>query len=357
MAEDEKTMVHSISDLLGKSRAQHAYLIVLSAKTAALIGRMFKLDKPEIIMGRSAEAGLQIEDDGISRKHAKVQVGSDGKFQVVDLGSTNGTYLNGAKVNVALLADGDKIQIGTNTVVKFSLQDQLEEQYQKSIYESATRDGLTRIFNKKYFMDTLRKEFAYCLRHQMPLSLVMFDVDHFKVINDTYGHEIGDRALRLFARVLRDAIRPSDFVARQGGEEFLVVLPDCSLPDARLVAERVRTELTRALAQAEVPPFTVTIGLTRSEAGDAFSEVVARADAAMLKAKSLGRDRVLAAGDVTPPATQPRSPDGDEVVPGDAVFPAGESMLRPVPAVVGSIRISPEDDPPRDGVLEHHTVA
>ena len=217
----------------------------------------------------------------------------------------------------------------------------------------AQTDPLTGLPNRR----TLDTKIQDLLTEGADYVVAFADLDHFKVINDTYGHEIGDRALRLFARVLRDAIRPSDFVARQGGEEFLVVLPDCSLPDARLVAERVRTELTRALAQAEVPPFTVTIGLTRSEAGDAFSEVVARADAAMLKAKSLGRDRVLAAGDVMPPATQPRSPDGDEVVPGDAVFPAGESMLRPVPAVVGSIRISPEDDPPRDGVLEHHTVA
>jgi two-component system cell cycle response regulator len=121
-------------------------------------------------------------------------------FQLVDLGSTNGTYLNGIKVNVATLQDGDKIQIGANTVVKFSIQDQLEEEYQRSIYESATRDGLTRIFNKKYFLDTLRKEFAYCLRHRVPLSLVMFDIDHFKKINDTFGHPAGDHVLQKVAR-------------------------------------------------------------------------------------------------------------------------------------------------------------
>jgi len=137
------------------------------------------------------------------------------------------------------------------------------------------------------------------------------DLDHFKSINDTFGHDTGDRALRVFARVLRDSVRPEDLVARHGGEEFLLVLPDCSLSDARAVAERVRTDLAKALAQAAVPPFTVTIGLAASEPGDAFSEVVARADATMLKAKELGRDRVLATPDVTADTTRPASANGE----------------------------------------------
>ena len=147
MAED-KTAVHKISDLLGEAKAaSNAYLIVISAKSAAAIGKMMKLDKGEFVMGRAPDTQLQVEDDGISRKHCKLAMAPNGHYQLVDLGSTNGTFLNGIKVNVATLQDGDKIQIGANTVVKFSIQDQLEEQYQRSIYESATRDGLTRIFN------------------------------------------------------------------------------------------------------------------------------------------------------------------------------------------------------------------
>src|SRR5687768_5231138 len=100
---EEKTSVHLITDLLGKARSQNAYLIVISAKTPATIGKMIKLDKAELVLGRSQDAGLQVEDDGISRKHAKVMLGPNGHFQLIDIGSTNGTYLNGIKITVANL--------------------------------------------------------------------------------------------------------------------------------------------------------------------------------------------------------------------------------------------------------------
>ena len=221
---EEKTSVHSISDLLGSAQQQSAYLIVISAKSAAGIGRMFKLDRSEVVLGRSSDAQFQVEDDGISRKHAKVVALGDGRFQLMDLASTNGTYLNGLKVNAAPLYDGDKIQIGSNTVLKFSIQDALEEQYQRSIYESATRDGLTRVYNKKYFLETVRKEFSYCLRHRVPLSLVLFDVDHFKKINDAYGHPAGDYVLTRIAQRVSDTVRTEDLLARYGGEEFALML-------------------------------------------------------------------------------------------------------------------------------------
>jgi two-component system cell cycle response regulator len=296
MSEEEKTVVHSIADLLGKSRQQNAYLIVLSAKTAATIGRMYKLDKPETVLGRSAEAALQIEDDGISRKHAKVALGPDGKFQVVDLGSTNGTYLNGARTSVAPLADGDKIQIGTNTVLKFSLQDQLEEQYQRSIYESATRDGLTRIFNKKYFMDTVRKEFAYCLRHRMPLSLVMFDVDHFKLVNDTYGHQAGDYVLARIAQKVSETIRTEDLFSRYGGEEFALMLREAADDQALRCAERCRRAVDLADFNFGGTPIKVTISVGVATLLDTDfvqpEDLIAEADKYLYLAKQRGRNRI-----------------------------------------------------------------
>ena len=128
-----------------------------------------------------------------------------------------------------------------------------------------------------------------------PYVVLFADLDHFKQINDAHGHAMGDRALRLFARVLRDSIRPRDLLARHGGEEFVAVLPDCSVEDASIVANRIRAELSGHLDQATVPSFTVTIGVAAAGPGDELADVIANADATMLRGKSLGRDRVVVA--------------------------------------------------------------
>src|SRR5262245_52492840 len=296
MSEEDKTSVHSLADLRAAAGGrQSAYLIVISAKSAATMGRMFKIDRPEITLGRSVEATFQVEDDGISRKHVKVVQDPVG-FTLVDLGSTNGTFLNGSRVSVAELKDGDKIQVGSNTVLKFSLTDELEEQFQKSIYEQATRDGLTRVYNKKYFMDTMRKEFAYCLRHRVPLSLLMLDVDHFKKINDTFGHQTGDQVLSKVAQKLADTIRTEDLLARYGGEEFALMLREATDDQALACAERVRRavegmELSAGGAALRV---SISVGVATLLDSD-FSqpeELIACADRYLYRAKGAGRNRV-----------------------------------------------------------------
>jgi diguanylate cyclase (GGDEF)-like protein len=150
-------------------------------------------------------------------------------------------------------------------------------------------DPLTGLPNRR----TLENQVGELLEDQAPFVIAFADLDHFKLINDSHGHATGDRAIRLFARVLRDGIRPQDLVARFGGEEFVAVFPRCSLIEGRVIAERIRSYLTDALAHACIPPFTVTIGLAGTESIGEFAEVLARADAAMLQGKNLGRDRVL----------------------------------------------------------------
>jgi len=214
----------------------------------------------------------------------------------VDLGSTNGTFLNGARVKVGDLKDGDKIQIGSNTVLKFSLQDELEEQFQKNIYESATRDGLTRVYNKKYFMDTMRKEFAYCLRHRVPLSLLMLDVDHFKRINDTYGHQAGDQVLIRVAQKIAETIRVEDLLARYGGEEFALMLREATDDQALACAERVRRAVEGAELFASGTPLKITVSVGVATLLDSDysqpEELIATADKYLYRAKHGGRNRV-----------------------------------------------------------------
>jgi two-component system, cell cycle response regulator len=303
---EENTCIHRFADLLAQVEpAPHAaYLIVLSAKSAAGIGRMHKLECPQTVLGRSAEAGFQVEDDGISRRHAQVVRSSEGHFQLMDLGSTNGTYLNGLRVSTAQLCDGDRIQIGSNTVLKFSLQDELEEQYQRSIYDSATRDALTRLYNRKYFLDTLRKEFAYCLRHRVPLSLVMFDVDRFKSVNDTYGHPAGDLVLQRVAQRVLDTVRTEDVLARYGGEEFALMLRDSPEAHALACAERCRAAVAQSEHVFNGVALQVTISLGVSTLVDARysqpEELIGAADTFLYRAKHGGRNRVEARGSSGP---------------------------------------------------------
>jgi two-component system cell cycle response regulator len=276
--------------------AQVASLIVISSKSPATVGMMIRLDQPETVIGRGQVAAVQIEDDGISRSHAKVTVSPNGAFKLTDLGSTNGTFLNNVKVSVKALHDGDKIQIGANTVIKFSLQDPLEEAYQQALYDSATRDGLTGLFNKTYFLDALRKEVAYAVRHRAPLSLLLLDVDHFKGINDTYGHAAGDEVLRHIADRIRQAVRAEDLLARYGGEEFTLILREFTASQAMKCAERCREFVEGAALAVAGEPIRATISVGVSTLVDSGftspEELIAAADKSMYRAKEAGRNRV-----------------------------------------------------------------
>ena len=293
---EEKTVVHSLTDLMTQAKRTSACFIVVSGRST--VGKMFKLDRPEMTIGRSADADIMLDDEGVSRRHAKVVVKADGSVQLVDLNSTNGTFNNGDKIDVSTLHDGDKIQIGSATILKFSLQDSIEEAMTKNLYESATRDGLTHIYNKKYFIDTLKKEFAYCVRHEVPLSLMIMDVDHFKRINDTYGHQVGDSVLTWLAAKINDAIRAEDVFARYGGEEFVLLLREVPEEKCFILAERLRrlVESTEFVYEGHAIRVTVSIGiaiLTDEEFKDPDG-FIAAADRRLYRAKQAGRNRVEA---------------------------------------------------------------
>jgi diguanylate cyclase (GGDEF)-like protein len=155
----------------------------------------------------------------------------------------------------------------------------------------ARTDPLTGLLNRRSLENQVRE----LQGSGIPYALAYGDLDHFKVLNDTHGHEAGDQALRLFSRVMRDSVRPADLVSRYGGEEFVVVLPDCSPETAIAVLERLRERLAITLTSGRVPAFTVSFGLASSRDAGTFDEVVAIADRALLDAKTAGRNRVILA--------------------------------------------------------------
>lgn len=304
-ADVEDTRVANISELQqelqARSQRDRAYLIVL---TGSNVGEMFRLEPGEHIIGRGQGVAVRLLDDGISRKHARVvQLGE--KVYIEDLQSSNGTYVNNDQIKTAELKDGDKIRLGSTTVLKFSYHDRLDESFQQQMYDAALRDPLTRAFNKKYFLDRLETELAYARRHQQPLSVVMFDVDFFKRVNDTYGHVAGDFALVRLAKIAASTVRTEDVFARYGGEEFGVICRGVPLMNAGILAERLRTMVAGNTFEHEGTrlPVTISVGVAAYPEVDAKNclELIAAADEALYEAKRTGRNRVL--------LRQPR-PDG-----------------------------------------------
>ena len=292
---DEKTQIRTTPSVLREGGANRptACLIVISGKA---VGKMFKLTEAEMLIGRAQECQIQLEDDGVSRKHAKVTLSPEGILRLVDLASTNGTWCDGSKVDVHVLKDGEKVQIGNSTILKFSYQDDLDEAFQRQIYESATRDGLTKLYNKKFFSEQLRAEFSYAVRHQTPLTLVMLDIDFFKRINDGHGHLAGDFILARLGGVLVQALRSEDIVARYGGEEFALILRECPADHGFLLADRVRRQVETAAFEFNHVSIPVTLSLgCATLVGNNYQSAEALIEASdenLYKAKRGGRNRV-----------------------------------------------------------------
>src|SRR5580692_3743899 len=237
MPVDERTrLFETQAEPSGGVKRDRAYLVVLAGTS---VGEMYKIEADKTIIGRGQRAQVRLLDDGISREHAQIVI-EGSHILLEDLGSTNGTFCNGLKVDRKELVDGDKILVGSTTILKFTYHDNLDEIFQKQMYESALRDGLTKAFNKKYFTDRLESEFTFAIRHVAPLTLVLFDIDHFKKVNDTHGHQAGDYVLSEIATRLTGALRAEDVFARYGGEEFGVICRGSDVTQGQIVAERMR---------------------------------------------------------------------------------------------------------------------
>src|SRR3954452_3170611 len=236
MPADEQTRLFEAPKGPAGGKRDRAYLVVLEG---ANVGGMYKVERDKVVIGRGQKAQIRLFDDGISREHAQIVIEGN-QIILQDLGSTNGTFCNGLKVDRRELVDGDKILVGSTTILKFTYHDNLDEMFQKQMYESALRDGLTKAFNKKYFTDRLESEFTFATRHGSPLALVLFDIAHFKKVNDTHGHQAGDHVLFEISSLLTGALRAEDVFARYGGEEFAVICRGSDESQAQVVAERMR---------------------------------------------------------------------------------------------------------------------
>jgi diguanylate cyclase (GGDEF)-like protein len=285
-----KTVITAIQEVRKRPAAADACLVVIYGDD---MGRRVPLNKDVAVIGRSAKCELQVDQESVSRNHARISF-DDKSYVIQDLGSTNGTYVNDELVDSIALRDGDQLKIG-RTIFKFISSGNVEAAYHEEIYRLMTVDGLTEIHNKRYFHEQIDKETSRARRYERNYAVVMFDIDHFKHINDTYGHLAGDAVLRQLGQIVRTKVRRDDTIARVGGEEFGAILPEVDVEGARALAEKLRVSIEEAVFRFESTRIQVTVSAGVSMFDPAMKdgeEAVKLADDRLYEAKRSGRNKV-----------------------------------------------------------------
>ncbi len=293
--EADKTAVAESDTLkirLEEAASSSPVLVVISGKP---LGKSFFIQKETMILGRDLTADISIGETAISRKHTEFSTTPQG-ISVQDMGSTNGTFVNDQKLEAPkLLQDGDLIRCG-NTILKFLKEGKLENLHYGKMYDLATMDGLTGALNKKALMDLIQEEFGRSQGKNLALTILMFDIDHFKQTNDTFGHPAGDYVLKETCDLIKNKmIRQRDALGRYGGEEFILVLRETPLRIAVDVAERIRSTIEKYayVFDGKQIPVTISIGVvTLDSTSKSADDLIALADKALYDAKNQGRNRV-----------------------------------------------------------------
>ncbi len=286
-----KTVVTAISRISDRPVGKEACLVVIYGLD---LGKKYNLNRSSLIIGRSSKADIQIDQESVSRNHCKI-MNTGKEIMLRDLGSTNGTYINDELIDEYVLRDGDFIKVG-RCIFKFLSGNNIENAYHEEIYRLTTIDGLTQVYNKRYFLETLEREMGRAQRYRRDLSLIMFDIDHFKHVNDTFGHLAGDYVLKQLAVVIKARIRREDILARYGGEEFAIVLPEIDNENAMQLSEKIRRITEKAIFRFEETeiPVTVSIGVASLDGElNAPLDFIRVADGKLYEAKSRGRNCVV----------------------------------------------------------------
>ena len=281
-----------------------ALLVLLTGIHAGQVHRLDEL-APNVL-GRSSDSDIIVDDAGVSRSHARLTRNAE-TWTFEDLGATNGSFVGGRRVRGSTeLRPGDRIQLGPNVVFRFSVTDESEAELQQKLFDSSTRDGLTQLYNRRYFDERLVAEIAYARRHATPLCLIMMDVDRYKAINDSLGHLVGDSVLRAVAGEVVRVVRTEDVVARYGGEELVVLARATGHDAGARLAERIRA----AIADLDVTPpppasevkVTISLGVAALDEvpkGAPDSALLDLADERLYAAKEAGRNRIVTGKEAT----------------------------------------------------------
>ena len=302
----ERTQIRQTSGE-GKSNQRERRPALVSLR-GELMAVPIPLERDEVIVGRALEADVRLNDNRTSRLHARITTEHRGEmhetcYRITDLGSTNGTMVNGELITEAILSDGDKIEIGDH-LFRFDMLDEIDREFQHQIHRLLAHDELTGLLTSKSFFSELRRESARAEGEARPFCVLMMDLDHFKAVNDTYGHLVGSKTLEETGRVIKEALRAGDVAARFGGEEFAAFLLDATYGQGLVAAERVRIALEEhefSASRIDSPGSDATHRITISIGVAAFPDdatdpiqLVELADSALYRAKRSGRNRICA---------------------------------------------------------------
>ena len=292
----ERTAIVNLAELRRAQTAAPRDRHLLVRVHGNQLGQVIRLDNAEYSIGRSMESNIWLNDSGMSRHHAKLRR-EGSSYSVEDLESANGSFVQGERIKKRQLTDGDMIQLGPSVIFRYSITDEDEENVLRKLYEASVRDALTGCYNREHFDERLKAEVSYARRHRTLLSLLMFDLDHFKRVNDTYGHQAGDAVLIDLTARIRSGLRAEDIFVRYGGEEFAIVLRGITVDGAAHVGERLRgTAAAAPVVFEQVPiPVTISVGAASLVCAEEPTPqaLIAVADRRLYAAKHGGRNRVV----------------------------------------------------------------
>ena len=294
-----QTVPHDGPEGRAESQGVEANIILIAHPDHHNIGTRYRLvPGSSIEIGRSPNLEVCLpEVPSISRSHARLEY-LNGPVILLDLGSTNGTYVNDRLLDgPAVLKSGDRFQVGA-VHFKFLHEQDVEHAFHMAIFDLLTRDGLTEAFNKRKFDEELGREFARSRRYSRPLSLIFFDVDHFKAVNDEHGHVAGDFVLKQICERVSECVRLEQVFARIGGEEFAVLCPETEASSAALLAEKLRASIAGEPCRTSKGAISVTcsFGVAQREADmRSGPELCEAADRALYASKRAGRNLVTGA--------------------------------------------------------------
>lgn len=292
--ENQDTIVHAkVDETQGpKVKRKDACLVVIYGQD---LGRKYNIVGRNLRIGRATTNDICLSQDAVSREHAYIIIDDFG-IKIRDNDSTNGTYINDNKIHEAYLRDGDLVKVG-RSIFKFLSGDNIESSYHEEIFRLSTVDGLTQVYNRRYFMETLERELSRARRYDRPLGLLIFDIDYFKRCNDTYGHRAGDYVLKQVAGMINTNAREGDLVARYGGEEFVIIINALPWPGPARFADHIRglVQAQRFAFEGQHIPITISAGVSLWEPHmHSPARLIELADQRLYRAKQAGRNQIVA---------------------------------------------------------------